>query len=167
MTICGEYTLSVKVYFLKSGRISRLSRKNYKPQHKNKGLFFIKEEMCLFKKRNSAGKNLKKLIENKFNFLLEREYECQYFNRGGEEEFIFVKGVAQIEVYSFNTAFSPFAFEVVISDKGFKGDNRINLNNFLSINVEDIKKLSPIETVDYYAKIIKDNIEKIEKTILL
>ena len=97
--------------------------------------------MCLFKKRNSAGKNLKKLIENKFNFLLEREYECQYFNRGGEEEFIFVKGVAQIEVYSFNTAFAPFAFEVVISDKGFKGDNRINLNNFLSINVEDIKKL--------------------------
>ena len=89
----------------------------------------------------------------------------KYYNRGGEEEFIFVKGTAQIEVYSFNTHFSPFAFEVVISDIGFESDKRKNINGFLGIGVEDIKSLSPIKTVDYYAEMVKNNIDKIEKAI--
>ena len=122
--------------------------------------------MCLFRKRNPFEKNSKKYIEEKFKFLIEREYECKYLNRGGEEEFIFVKGTGQIEVYSFNTPFSPFAFEVVISDNGFESDKRKNINAFLVVNVEDVKSLSPMETVDYYAEIVKSNIEKIEKYIL-
>lgn len=122
--------------------------------------------MCLFRKQNPFEKNSKKYIEEKFKFLIEREYECKYLNRGGEEEFIFVKGTAQIEVYSFNTPFSPFAFEVVISDNGFESDKRKNINAFLGVNVEDVKSLSPMETVNYYAEIIKNNIEKIEKVIL-
>ena len=122
--------------------------------------------MCLFRKQNPFEKNSKKYIEEKFKFLIEREYECKYLNRGGEEEFIFVKGTGQIEVYSFNTPFSPFAFEVVISDNGFESDKRKNINAFLGVNVEDVKSLSPMETVNYYAEIIKNNIEKIEKVIL-
>ena len=122
--------------------------------------------MCLFRKRNSFEKNSKKYIEHRFAFLLDRGYECEYFNRGGEEEFVFVKGTAQIEVYSFNTPFSPFAFEVVISDNGFESNKRKNINAFLGVNVEDVKSLSSMETVDYYAEIVKINIEKIEKYIL-
>ena len=121
--------------------------------------------MCLFRKRNPFEKNLKKYIEDRFAFLIDRGYECEYFNRGGEEEFIFIKGTAQIEVYSFNTPFSPFAFEVVISDNGFESDKRKNINAFLGVNVEDVKSLSPIETVDYYAEMVKNNIDKIEKAI--
>ena len=121
--------------------------------------------MCLFRKRNPFEKDSKKYIEDKFAFLIGREYECKYYNRSGEEEFIFVKGTAQIEVYSFNTSFSPFAFEVVISDNGFESDKRKNINAFLGIGVEDIKSLSPIETVDYYAEMVKNNIDKIEKAI--
>ena len=126
----------------------------------------IKNKMCLFKKRNSFEKNSKKYIENRFAFLIERGYECKYLNRGGEEEFIFVKGTAHIEVYSFNTPFSPFAFEIVISDNGFESDKRKNINAFIGVNVEDVKSFSPMETVDYYAEIVKSNIEKIEKAIL-
>ena len=122
--------------------------------------------MCLFRKRNPFEKNSKKYIEDRFAFLIDRGYECEYFNRGGEEEFIFVKGAAQIEVYSFNTPFSPFAFEVVISDNGFESEKRKNINAFLGVNVEDVKSLSPIETVDYYAEIVKSNIVKIEEFIL-
>ena len=121
--------------------------------------------MCLFKKRNTFKKNLKKYVEEKFAFLIERGYEYNYYNRGGEEEFIFNKNAAQIEVYAFNTPFAPFAFEVVISDNGFKSDNRKNINAFLEINVEDIKQLLPMQTVDYYVEIVKSNIEKIEKAI--
>lgn len=121
--------------------------------------------MCLFRRRNPFEKDSKKYIENNFFFLIEQGYECKYYNRGGEEEFIFVKGTAQIEVYSFNTSFSPFAFEVVISDNGFESDKRKNINAFLGIGVEDIKSLSPIETVDYYAEMVKNNIDKIEKAI--
>ena len=121
--------------------------------------------MCLFKKRNSFEKNSKKYVKNKFTFLLERGYKCEYYNRGGEEEFIFVKGRAQIEVYNFNTPFAPFSFEIVVSDNGFKSDKRININAFLAINVEDLKSLSPIEIVDYYAEIVKSNVERIEKII--
>ena len=83
--------------------------------------------MCLFRKRNPFEKNSKKYIEDRFAFLIDRGYECEYFNRGGEEEFVFAKGTAQIEVYSFNTPFSPFAFEVVISDNGFESDKRKNI----------------------------------------
>ena len=122
--------------------------------------------MFLFRKRNPFEKNSKKYIEDRFAFLIDRGYECEYFNRGGEEEFVFAKGTAQIEVYSFNTPFSPFAFEVVISDNGFESDKRKNINAFLVVNVEDVKSLSPMETVDYYAEIVKSNIEKIEKYIL-
>ena len=122
--------------------------------------------MCLFRKRNPFEKNSKKYIEDRFTFLLERGYVSKYYNRGGEEEFIFVKGTAQIEVYSFNTPFSPFAFEVVISDNGFESDKRKNINAFLGISVEDMKALSPIETVDYYAETVKNYIDKIEKVIL-
>ena len=121
--------------------------------------------MCLFRKRNPFEKNSKKYIEDRFAFLLDRGYECEYFNRGGEEEFVFAKGTAQIEVYSFNTPFSPFSFEVVISDNGFESDKRKNINAFLGVNVEDVKSLSPIETVDYYAEMVKNNIDKIEKAI--
>ncbi len=122
--------------------------------------------MCLFRRRNPFEKNSKKYIEDRFTFLIERGFACKYFNRGGEEEFIFVKGTAQIEVYSFKTSFSTFAFEIVISDNGFESDKRKNINAFLGVNVEDVKSLSPIETVDYYAEIIKSNIEKIENVIL-
>lgn len=122
--------------------------------------------MFLFRKRNPFEKNSKKYIEDKFAFLIERGYECKYHNRGGEEEFVFANGTAQIEVYSFNTPFSPFAFEVVISDNGFESDKRTNINAFLGVNVEDVKSLSPMETVDFYAEIVKSNIEKIEKVIL-
>ena len=122
--------------------------------------------MCLFRKRNSFEKNSKKYIEDRFAFLIDRGYECEYFNRGGEEEFIFVKETAQIEVYSFNTPFSPFAFEVVISDNGFESEKRKNINALLGINIEDVKTFSPMETVDYYAEMVKNNIDKIEKTIL-
>ena len=122
--------------------------------------------MCLFRKRNSFEKNSKKYIEDRFAFLIDRGYECEYFNRGGEEEFVFAKGTAQIEVYNFNTPFSPFAFEVVISDNGFESDKRKNINAFLVVNVEDVKSLSPMETVDYYAEIVKSNIVKIEEFIL-
>ena len=122
--------------------------------------------MCLFRKRNPFEKNSKKYIEDRFAFLIDRGYVCNYYNRGGEEEFIFLMGTAQIEVYSFNTPFSPFAFEVVISDNGFESDKRKNINAFLVVNVEDVKSLSPMETVDYYAEIVKSNIEKIEKYIL-
>ena len=121
--------------------------------------------MCLFRKRNPFEKNSKKYIEDRFAFLIDRGYECEYFNRGGEEEFIFIKGTAQIEVYSFNTPFSPFAFEVVISDNGFESDKRKNINAFLGVNVEDVKSLFPMETVDYYAEMVKNNIDKIEKAI--
>lgn len=121
--------------------------------------------MCLFKKSNPFEKASKKYIEDKFAFLIGRGFTCKYYNRGGEEEFVFVKGTAQIEVYCFNTLFSPFAFEVVISDNGFASDNRKNINDFLAIHVEKIKTFSPIETVDYYAETIKNNIDKIEKTI--
>ena len=120
--------------------------------------------MCLFRKRNPFEKNSKKHIEDRFTFLIERGYVCKYYNRGGEEEFVFAKGTAQIEVYSFNTPFSPFAFEVVISDNGFESNNRKNINAFLGINVQNTKSLSPIEIVDFYAKVIKNNIDKIEKT---
>ncbi len=122
--------------------------------------------MCLFRKRNPFEKDSKKYIEDKFGFLIDRGYKCKHYNRGGEEEFIFVKGTAQIEVYSFNTPISPFAFEVVISDNGFESDKRKNINAFLGVNVEDIKSLFPIETVDYYAEMVKNNIDKIEKVIL-
>ena len=122
--------------------------------------------MCLFRKRNPFEKNSKKYIEDRFAFLIDRGYECEYFNRGGEEEFVFAKGTAQIEVYSFNTPFSPFAFEVVISENGFESDKRKNINAFLEVNVDDVKSLSPMEAVDYYAEIVKSNIEKIEKYIL-
>ena len=111
--------------------------------------------MCLFRKRNPFEKNSKKYIDDRFIFLIERGYVSKYYNRGGEEEFIFVKGTAQIEVYSFNTHFSPFAFEVVISDNGFESDKRKNINAFLGVNVEYVKSLSPIETVDYYAEFIR------------
>ena len=122
--------------------------------------------MCLFRKHNPFDKNSKKYIKEKFTFLIERGYKCEYYNRGGEEEFIFVKGTAQIEVYSFNTSFSPFTFEIVISDNGFESDKRKNINAFLGISVEDMKALSPIETVDYYAETVKNYIDKIEKVIL-
>ena len=121
--------------------------------------------MCLFRKQNPFEKNSKKYIEDRFTFLIERGYACKYHNRGGEEEFVFVKGTAQIEVYSFNTPFSPFSFEVVISDNGFESDKRKNINAFLGINVEDVKSLSPMETVDYFAEIVKSNIERIENYI--
>ena len=121
--------------------------------------------MCLFRKRNPFEKNSKKYIEDKFSFLRNRGYECKYDHRGGEEEFIFLKGTAQIEVYSFNTPFSPFAFEVVISDNGFDSDQRKNINAFLGISVEDIQSLSPMETVDFYAETVRNNIDKIETAI--
>ena len=121
--------------------------------------------MCLFRKRNPFEKNSKKYIEDKFSFLRNRGYECKYDHRGGEEEFIFLKGIAQIEVYSFNTPFSPFGFEVIISDKGFDSDQRKNINAFLGISVEDIQSLSPMETVDFYAETVRNNIDQIETAI--
>ena len=121
--------------------------------------------MCLFRKRNPFEKNSKKYIEDKFSFLTKRGYKCEYYHRGGEEEFIFLQGTAQIEVYSFNTPFSPFAFEVVISDNGFESDKRKNINAFLGVNIEDVKSLFPMETVNYYAEMVKNNIDKVEKAI--
>ena len=91
---------------------------------------------------------------------------CFIENRGGEEEFIFVKGRAQIEIYSFNTPFSSFAFEIIISDNGFTSERRENINKVLGVNETETKFLSPIETVAYYAEILESNIETIEKFIL-
>lgn len=122
--------------------------------------------MCLFRKRNLFEKNSKKYIKDKFAFLIERGYTCEYYNRGGEEEFIFVKGRAQIEIYSFNTPFSSFAFEIIISDNGFTSERRENINKVLGVNGTETKFLSPIETVAYYAEILESNIETIEKFIL-
>lgn len=119
--------------------------------------------MSLFKKRNPFQKDSKKYVEDKFPFLIERGYVCKYYNRGGEEEFIFIKGTAQIEVYSFNTPFSPFAFEIVIANDSFESNNRKNINDFLAIAIEDMKTLSPIETVDYYAETVMNNMDKIEE----
>ena len=53
--------------------------------------------MCLFRRRNLFEKDSKKYIEYIFAFLIERGYECKYYNRGGEEEFVFAKEIAQRE----------------------------------------------------------------------
>ena len=119
--------------------------------------------MCLFRKRNLFEKDSKKYIEDKFSFLIERGYKCEYFRRGGEEEFIFVKGTAQIEVYNDSII---FAFDIVISDDGYRSDKRKNIIDFLSLDTKQIKSLSPIETVDFYAETVKNNIDKIEESIL-
>ena len=122
--------------------------------------------MSLFRKRTLFEKDSKKYIEDKFSFLIERGYECKYYNRGGEQEFIFVKGTAQIEVYSNNFPFARFGFDVVISDNGYRSEKRKNVIVFFGIDAKQIKTLSPIETVNFYAKMVKKNIDKIEESIL-
>ena len=119
--------------------------------------------MRLFRKQTPFEKDSKKYIENKFSFLIERGYRCKYFRRGGEEEFIFVKGTAQIEVYNDSIIFS---FDIVISDDGYRSDKRKNIIDFLSLDAKQIKSLSPIETVNLYAEAVKKNIDKIEECIL-
>ena len=57
--------------------------------------------MCLFRKRNPFEKNSKKYIEDRFAFLIDRGYECEYFNRGGEEEFVFAKEHTNLHKFSF------------------------------------------------------------------
>ena len=42
--------------------------------------------MCLFKKRNPFEKDSKKYIEDRFAFLIEREYECKYEKRDESEQ---------------------------------------------------------------------------------
>lgn len=122
--------------------------------------------MRLFRKQTPFEKDSKKYIEDKFSFLIERGYDCKYCNRGGEEEFIFVRGTAHIEVYSNNYPFARFGFDVVISDDGYRSDKRKNIIDFLSLDAKQIKSLSPIETVNLYAEAVKKNIDKIEECIL-
>ncbi len=118
--------------------------------------------MRFFKKQNLFEKNARKYIDDKFTFLIERGYRCDYLSRNGEEEFVFIRRTVHIELYKVNW---PFGFDVVISDGNYWGEKRKNIIEILNINIDDVKLLSPIETVDYYAEIVKSNIERIEKYI--
>ncbi len=128
--------------------------------------------MCfsLFKKRNEYVKNSKKYIEKKFDFLLNNGYKYHYFFCNGEETFSFRKGGLLLEIYH---DIYPFSFDVVIYDGTvsldavFKGKAKIepkNINEFAGVNWSYIKSvLSPIEIVDYYADLVNNNLENLEK----
>ena len=127
--------------------------------------------MCfgLFRKRQDYIKNSKKYIEEKFNFLCENGYKHHYFFCNGEETFSFCNDVVAFEIYH---VIYPFAFDIVLRDGAvsfddiFKGREKIkrkNVNEILGINKEYIKSLSPIEIVDYYAELVTNNINILEK----
>ena len=127
--------------------------------------------MCfgLFRKRKDYIKNSKKYIEEKFNFLCENGYKHHYFFCNGEETFSFCNDVVAFEIYH---VIYPFAFDIVLRDGAvsfddiFKGRKKIkikNVNEILDVNKEYIKSLSPIETVDYYAELVTNNINILEK----
>ena len=127
--------------------------------------------MCfgLFRKRKDYIKNSKKYIEEKFNFLCENGYKHHYFFCNGEETFSFCNDVVAFEIYH---VIYPFAFDIVLRDGAvsfddiFKGREKIkrkNVNEILGINKEYIKSLSPIEIVDYYAELVTNNINILEK----
>ena len=127
--------------------------------------------MCfgLFRKRKDYIKNSKKYIEEKFNFLCENGYKHHYFFCNGEETFSFCNDVVAFEIYH---DIYPFAFDIVLRDGAvsfddiFKGREKIkrkNVNEILDINKEYIKSLSPIEIVDYYAELVTNNINILEK----
>lgn len=128
--------------------------------------------MCfgLFRKRKDYIKNSKKYIEEKFNFLCENGYKNHYFFCNGEETFSFSNDVVAFEIYH---VIYPFAFDIVLRDGAVSFDEifdgraklkRKNVNEILSINWEDIKStLSPIEIVDYYAELVANNLNILEK----
>ena len=127
--------------------------------------------MCfgLFRKRKDYIKNSKKYIEEKFNFLCENGYKHHYFFCNGEETFSFCNDVVAFEIYH---VIYPFAFDIVLRDGAvsfddiFKGREKIKrkyVNEILGINKEYIKSLSPIEIVDYYAELVTNNINILEK----
>ena len=128
--------------------------------------------MCfgIFRKRKDYIKNSKKYIDKKFNFVSENGYEYDYFFCNGEETFSFCNNVVAFEIYH---DIYPFAFDIVLRDgavsfeetfDGWDKVKRKNVNEILSINWEDIKStLSPIEIVDYYAELVANNINILEK----
>jgi hypothetical protein len=128
--------------------------------------------MCfgLFRKRKDYIKNSKKYIEKKFNFLSENGYKYHYFFCNGEETFSFCNNVVAFEIYH---DIYPFAFDIVLRDGAVSFDEifdgrakvkRKNVNEILSNNWEDIKStLSPIEIVDYYAELVANNLNILEK----
>lgn len=128
-------------------------------------------KMCfwLFRKRNKYEKNTKKYIEEKFNFLFEDGYKYHYFFCNGEETFSFRNDTVLLEIYH---DIYPFAFDIVVCDGAISFDDvfegrakikRKNINEILDVNKEYIKLLSPIETVDYYAVLVANNTNKLEK----
>ena len=127
--------------------------------------------MCfgLFRKRKDYIKNSKKYIEEKFKFLCENGYKYHYFFCNGEETFSFCNDVVAFGIFH---DIYPFAFDVVLRDGAvsfddiFNGREKIkrkNVNEILDVNKEYIKSLSPIETVDYYAELVANNINILEK----
>lgn len=127
--------------------------------------------MCfgLFRKRKDYIKNSKKYIEEKFNFLFECGYKYRYFSCNGEETFSFRNDTVLLEIYH---DIYPFAFDVIVCDgeisfddflKGRENIKRKNVNEILDVSKEYIKSLLPIETVDYYAELVANNLNILEK----
>ena len=127
--------------------------------------------MCfgLFRKRKDYIKDSKKYIEKKFNFLSENGYKYHYFFCNGEESFSFCNDVVAFEIYH---VIYPFAFDIVLLDgavsfddilKGREKIKRKNANEILDVSKEYIKSLLPIETVDYYAELVANNLNILEK----
>ena len=83
----------------------------------------------------------------------------------GEETFSFCNDVVAFGIFH---DIYPFAFDIVLRDGAvsfddiFKGREK-NVNEILDVNKEYIKSLSPIEIVDYYAELVANNINILEK----
>ena len=109
-------------------------------------------------------KNEKGYIKQKFHFLIDRGYKLKYYHRNGEELFSYSSKTCNIEIFN-----EPEYFDVIINyGDGFPYDYGHNIREILpskiNTNITDkkIKLFAPVETIDYFAMIVSQNIEEIE-----
>ena len=120
--------------------------------------------MCLhlFKKRNAFEKNAKKYVKDKFEFLTSAGYKYKYYFLNGEEEHTFCNDKISIQIYYVT---STFAFDISVYDSKFPYSKGKNIKEIIQVSEEKLKLFSPIETIDYYSELLKQNLDKIEKSM--
>lgn len=113
-----------------------------------------------FRQKNEYEKNSKTYIQNKFRFLIDRGYKMQYYFRNGEEEFCYSDDNLIVTVFN-----EPGYIDVATYEKAsFPFGRSANIRKILPDEIdEDIKTLSPMQKIDYFADLVFKNIETLEK----
>ncbi len=113
--------------------------------------------ISIFKKKNPFEKNPQKYIKKKFDFLTEEGYKYSYYTTNGNESFCFEKGHTIIDI---SKSFHPCEINIFIYKDSLSTHGKSVIELF-ELDQNYINSLSPIESIDFLSKTIRENLNKI------